>query len=338
MDGVSMSDRSFTACVKKKIVIAGIGEVGKAVALSIVNLGLCDELVLVNRTKSKAIGYALDLMHCLQFMPSNMRIHAGDFDDCADASIVILCPSGSLPQNIDRSLHIHTSRMVVRNFVRQIMAAGFNGSFIVITNPVDSITHFVWQISGLPKERIIGTGTMLDSARLRFYLGHILSVNPKSIEAFALGEHGFSMFIPWSHISVCGKPLIELMKEKPELFPDDFQSTMLEKVRMAGFKIANNLGTTSCGVATCSVALVKSILLDENTIFPVSTNVKGHYGIEDDVFVSVPCVVGRGGVREIIDLTLNEEERQQMDKTVGVVKQISSMTTEYLDDNENGLS
>lgn len=316
--------------MKKKIVIAGIGEVGKAVALSIVNLGLCDELVLVNRTHSKAVGYALDLMHCLQFMPSNMHIHAGDFEDCADASIVVLCPNGALPKEIDRNEHIHSSRMVIRSFVEKFMAVGFNGCYIVITNPVDSIAHFVWKMSGLPKERVIGTGTLLDSARLRFYLGHILSVNPKSVDAFALGEHGFSMFIPWSHISICGKPLQELIKEKPELFPADFHSSMLEKVRKAGYKIVNNIGSTSCGVATCCVALIKSILLDENTIFPASTNINGHYGVEEDVYVSVPCVVGRGGVREIIDLTLDEEEQKQMDATIEVVKRISAMTTEYI--------
>ena len=323
--------KDMTVNTRKKIVIAGLGEVGKAVALSIVNLGLCDELVLVNRTHSKAVGYALDLMHCLQFMPRNMHIRAGDFADCADASIVVLCPNGTMPKEPDRNRLIHSSRTVIKYFVEQIMAVGFDGSFIVITNPVDSIAHFVWKISGLPKERIIGTGTMLDTARLRFYLGHILSVNPKSVDAFALGEHGFSMFIPWSHIHICGKPLHELIKEKPELFPADFHKSMLEKVRMAGTKILLNMGSTSCGVATCCVALIKSILLDENTIFPVSTNINGHYGVEEDVYVSVPCIVGRCGVREIIDLTLDEEEQKHMDATVNVVKKISSLTTDIFD-------
>jgi len=304
-----------------RIVVAGLGEVGKAVALSVLTQGICDELVLVNRTQSKADGYALDLMHCLQFMPRNMTVRGGDFSDCAGAKVVILCPRGAT-QSRDRRDELEGSRRVMADFINRIMGYGFDGIFLIITNPVDSLSHFVWKESGLPPERVISTGTCLDSARLRFYLGHKLLVDPRCINAFAMGEHGFSMFIPWSQVNIYGKSFDEILAHNPDRFSPDYKAEMLEKVRYAGFKIFDMVGSTSSGVSSSAVAIAKSIVQNENTIYPVSTYIKGHYGVTDDIFIGVPAVIGANGVREVVDLNLTDLEMTQLHESVDVVRQL----------------
>lgn len=314
--------------MKSKIAVVGLGGVGRAVSLSIVNKGVCNELVLINRTYQKAQGYALDLMHSLEFMPRNMHIHAGDYKDCADADIVILAISGGVPC-FDRNKELEASCKAIKSVVCDIMASGFNGIFLVITNPVDTIVEYIRRITGLTSDHILGTGTCLDSARLKFYLAHLFSVSPKDINAFVLGEHGMSAFIPWSCINIMGKPITSIIESDPSRFPENFNDYMLNKMLNGANKVYEAFGSTSCGVASAAVAIAEAILYDENRVMTVCTSCKGYYGITDDISIGLPAIVGANGVREVIQLALSDSEKQNLVNTIEVVRKSCIMSKEF---------
>ncbi len=309
-----------------KIAVVGVGNVGSAVAYGLVNQGLCKELILINRNKDKAQGLALDLCHSIDYMGRNMRVYAGDPSDCHDADIVMFC-LGGYPKTPDRTLILTDSCNMVRPFVEQIMASGFKGHMIVLTNPVDAMTHYIHRLSGLPASHVIGTGTALDSARLRSYLSQMSGIDPRSIVAFSMGEHGDSQFIPWSKIYIAGKPLEILVKEYPDEYlknAGDIDYTtlsehLLGKVKNAGWEIAKYLGHTCYGVASAAIGIARSIIKDEYTMHVCSVHLDGEYG-HHDVFISVPCIISAEGVHSIIELDLMEEDQQKFDASVATVK------------------
>jgi len=309
-----------------KIAIVGVGNVGSAVAFGLVNQGLCRELLLINRNKDKAIGLALDLRQSVDYMARNMRIWAGDPSDCHDADIVMFC-LGGYPKTQDRTAILSESCAMVRPFVDQIMASGFKGHMVVLTNPVDCIAHYILRLSGLPASHVIGTGTALDSARLRSFLSQMSGIDSRSIIAFTMGEHGDTQFVPWSKIFIAGKPLETLVRDYPDEYlkeAGDIDYTalsehLLEKVKKAGWKIAYYLGHTSYGVASAAIGIVRSIVRDEFTMHTCSVYLNGEYG-HHDVFASVPCIISSEGVHSIIELDLKDEDRQKFDASVSAIK------------------
>ncbi len=311
---------------KTKIAVVGVGNVGSAVAYGLVNQGLCRELLLINRNKEKALGLALDLRQSVDYMGRNMRVWAGDPADCHDADIAIFC-LGGYPKTPDRTLLLTDACNMVRPYVEQIMAAGFNGHIIVLTNPVDSIAHYIQRISGLPASHVIGTGTALDSARLRSYLSQMSGIDPRSIIAYSLGEHGDSQFIPWNQAYIAGKPLETFVKENPDVYlkgeKDVDYATLSEhllyKVKKAGWKIAAYLGHTCYGVASAAIGIARSIVKDEFTVHTCSVFLDGEYGYHD-VFASVPCIISAEGVHGIIELPLEEADKQKFDASIATIR------------------
>lgn len=311
---------------KTKIAVVGVGNVGSAVAYGLVNQGLCRELLLINRNKDKALGLALDLRQSMDYMSRNMRVWAGEPSDCHDADIVMFC-MGGYPKTQDRTALLADSCAMVRPFVEQIMASGFKGHMIVLTNPVDTIAHFIHRISGLPASHVIGTGTALDSARLRSYLSQMSGIDTRSITAFSMGEHGDSQFIPWSRIQIAGKPLETLVRDYPDEYLRSAQDIdysalsdhLLFKVKKAGWKIANYLGHTCYGVASAAIGIARSIVRDEFTMHTCSVFLDGEYG-HHDVFASVPCIISAEGVHSIIELDLKDEDKQKLAHSVETIK------------------
>lgn len=314
--------------MKKKVVVVGLGEVGKAVDLCLCNQGLCDELVLINRTEKKAHGYALDLMHSLEFMPRSISVYSGTYADCADAQVVIMCISGGT-NSFHRTTLLESACKAVKPIVEGIRESGFKGIYLVLTNPCDTITSFIWRLSGLPRHHVIGSGTALDSARLRYYLGCALDLSPKYISAFVVGEHGDSQFVPWSCTSVFGTSFDKLIAENPSRFEDDFYNVTAEKVKSCAADIFYSVGSTSCGVASAAVAIVRAILQGENRVMTVSTCCRGRYGVKDDVFAGVPCVIGADGVRELIPLMLNEEEKQKFNHSIESIREMIELSRQF---------
>lgn len=308
----------------QKVAVVGIGNVGSAVAYGMVNQGLCNKLVLINRNKDKALGLALDLRESMEYMERNMSIWAGDVTDCGDADIVFICMGGHVTAN--RMETLNSSCQMVKPYVEGIMAAGFEGHFIVLTNPVDVVAHYIYKLSGLPASHVIGTGTALDSARLKCLLSERTGIASRSILALCMGEHGNSMMIPWSKCFISGKSIPQILEEERSKHPEkhtDYASDaehLVEKVKKAGWKINNLMGYTCYGVASSALGIARHILRDENYIIPCSVYLDGPYGVHD-VFASVPVVLGADGVVEIFELPLTPEELEQFQSSAKALKE-----------------
>lgn len=199
------------------------------------------------------------------------------------------------------------------------MEAGFSGIFLIVSNPVDLIAQDVWKLSGLPKSQVIGTGTALDSARLKALLGGLVGVDPRSVHAFALGEHGDSQMVPWSRVTVGGKTFAEVLRDNPGRFEGVDLDRLVHDTVQAGWEILKRKGTTYYGIATTAAGIIKCILHDENRIIPVSTLLEGEYG-EYGVFCGVPAVIGRGGVQEIVRLPLTGAEEEKFHASCEVLR------------------
>ena len=295
---------------KRKIVLVGTGMVGMSYAYALLNQNLCDELVLIDIDKKRAGGEAMDLNHGVAFSGGNMEIYAGEYADCRDADLLVL--TAGLPQKEGQSRLdlLKENRKVFQSILEPILASGFQGIFLVATNPVDIMARIVYDISGFSPERIVGTGTALDTARLRYLLGEEFCVDPRNMHAYVMGEHGDSEFVPWSQAMMATKPIFDLCSETEGCH---FQRLLEieEEVRMAAYKIIEAKRATYYGIGMAMARITKAIFGDENSLLTVSAFLRGEYG-EQDVFIGIPCVVNRGGVNRIVELSLSAEEKQRL--------------------------
>jgi L-lactate dehydrogenase len=220
----------------------------------------------------------------------------------------------------DKNRHIRVTAKIVESIVDPIMKSGFKGHFIVISNPVDVIVYYVYKISGLSKNHIIGTGTSVDSARLKNFIGELLNVDPRSVQAYSMGEHGDSQMVPWSHVTVGGKSFNEILTDNKDRGGDvDLDKLVLEAAK-AGWEVYNRKGTTYYGIATATVGIIKAIMNDENRIMPVSTLLEGEYG-ESDVFCGVSDVLNADGVKEVVEIHMTNDELDKFKKPVALIKE-----------------
>ncbi|MBS6722205.1 MAG: L-lactate dehydrogenase [Clostridiales bacterium] len=295
---------------KRKIVLVGTGMVGMSYAYALLNQNLCDELVLIDIEKKRAGGEAMDLNHGVAFSGGNMEIYAGEYADCRDADLLVL--TAGLPQKEGQSRLdlLKENRKVFQSILEPILASGFQGIFLVATNPVDIMARIVYDISGFSPERIVGTGTALDTARLRYLLGEEFCIDPRNMHAYVMGEHGDSEFVPWSQAMMATKPIFDLCSETEGCH---FQRLLEieEEVRMAAYKIIEAKRATYYGIGMAMARITKAIFGDENSVLTVSAFLRGEYG-EQDVFIGIPCVVNRGGVNRIVELSLSAEEKQRL--------------------------
>lgn len=296
---------------KRKVVLIGTGMVGMSFAYSLVNQGgICNELVLIDLNKKRAEGEAMDLNHGLAFAKSNMRIYCGEYADCKDADIVVIAAGVAQKEGETRLDLLKRNTEVFRSIITPVVKSGFDGIFLVATNPVDIMTRVTFELSRFGASKVIGTGTSLDSARLRYLLGDYFTVDPKNIHAYVIGEHGDSEFVPLSQVMLATKRVTGILDDKSNMYNYEDMQKIEEEVRTAAYKIIEAKNATYYGIGIALTRIVKAILGDENSVLTVSAKLSGEYGTKK-VFIGVPCIIGRNGVKEIIELELTDEEREK---------------------------
>lgn len=303
-----------------KVAIVGTGNVGSTTAYSLINQGLCQQILLIDVNKEKAYGEALDMQHSVAFMSRNISVRAGDYSECTDADIVVITASAPMPKDSKSRLEmLAPSVKVIKSIVQPIMESGFNGIFLVVSNPVDIMTYLVWKLSGLPRNQVIGSGTALDSARLRSELGRMYDLDAKSVEAFIIGEHGDSEVISWSTATIGGKRARDVMKDNMERTLDNSEENLLQKTKAAGWEIFGRKGNTCYGIAAANAAIIKSILFNENRILPVSVCMDGQYGLHD-LYFSLPTILNAQGAKEIVEIRLEPAEQEALMHSAEVIR------------------
>ena len=303
----------------RKVGIIGAGNVGSHVGLQLAVQGLCDEIVFCDVKHDKSYGEALDLLDAVSYQPHHVEAYAGTIDDMKDADILINASGNPREEHQNRLDMLEGAVKTSNEFIPFIQKSGFDGIIISISNPCDVIAQYLQYKLDWPKEKLIGSGTALDSARLQMYLSEQLKVNRRSLTAYLLGEHGDSSMIPWSHVRVAGKTLDELLEEKPEMYQMDSKEMVLQKVREEGNVINQSKGCTEFGVSSATAELVRAIYHNEHKILPCSVYLDGQYGVKD-TYASVPVKVGKDGVEDVIELRLTVEESAEFHKSVDILK------------------
>ena len=305
---------------KRKVVLIGTGMVGMSFAYALVNQGgICNELVLIDVNKERANGEAMDLNHGLAFAKSNKRIYAGEYKDCKDADIVVIAAGVAQKEGETRLDLLQRNTEVFRSIINPVVKSGFDGIFLVATNPVDIMTRVTYELSRFGASRVIGTGTSLDTARLRYLLGDYFTVDPKNIHAYVIGEHGDSEFVPFSQVMLATKSVTEILEDERNDYNIDDMQSIEEQVRTSAYKIIKAKRATYYGIGMAIARIVKAILGDENSVLTVSAKLCGEYDSKN-VFIGVPCIIGRNGVKEIVELSLTDEEKEKFCKSRQVLE------------------
>lgn len=302
-----------------KVALIGTGFVGSSYAFALLNQGIAHELVMIDLNKEKADGDARDLNHGLAFA-SPMKISAGNYSDCQDADLVVITAGANQHPGETRLDLVEKNVKIFKTIVDSVMASGFNGIFLVATNPVDILTYATWQFSGLPKERVIGSGTILDTARLRYLVGEHFDIDTRNIHAYIMGEHGDTEFPVWSHTTVGASHLSELI----DMTQEDIQTKLDDifvNVRDAAYQIIERKGATYYGIAMGLARITKAIFNNENSILTVSALLEGEYK-QQDIYIGVPAIINREGIRKIVELPLNEKEFAQFTHSADTLKTV----------------
>lgn len=313
---------------KGKVVLVGTGFVGMSMAYAMLNRGGVNELILIDIDKDKTIGEEMDLSHGLPFAPQKMVIKAGDYDECKDAEVVVITAGIAQKPGQTRLELTETNTKIMKSITKSIMASGFNGVIVVASNPVDIMTYVVAKVSGLPKNKVIGSGTVLDTARLRYIMAEYLNVSSKNIHAYVMGEHGDSSFVPWNHVYVGCKKISDVMKDNNH--PMDDLEKIHKDVVNAAYEIINKKKATYYGIGVALSRLVKAILEDEHGILTVSAYLKdGEYG-QDDIYIGVPAIICSDGIREVVNLDLTDEEQAKLDESCKIIKEMRANSIEKI--------
>ena len=303
---------------KGKVALVGAGFVGMSMAYAMLNRGGVNELILIDIDKDKTKGEEMDLSHGLSFAPQKMVIKAGDYSDCKDAQIVVITAGVAQKPGQTRLELAETNAKIMKEITENIMKSGFNGIIVVASNPVDLMTYVVAKVSGLPKNQVLGSGTVLDTARLRYLMADYLKISSKNIHAYIMGEHGDSSFVPWNYAYVGCKKVTDVMKDNGHPMSD------LEKIHQgvvnAAYQIIEKKKATYYGIGMGLNRIVRAILDNENAILTVSAYLKdGEYG-QDDIYIGVPAVVNSNGVRELLTLDLNDKEQEKLNESCKIIK------------------
>ena len=295
--------------MKNKVVIIGCGNVGMSYAYALLNQKTrVNELALIDLDEKRIEGEVMDLNHCLPFAPTLMTIKKGSYEDCSDATIVMIAAGANQNPGETRMDLINKNSKIFKEIVTKVMENGFNGIFLIATNPLDVMTYVTWKYSGLPHHKIIGSGTILDTARLRYMISEKLNISTRNIHAYVIGEHGDSEFVPWSSAQVGTQDIKDFISEE-EL------NQISEKVRNAAYEIINRKGATYYGIGMCLVRITNAILSDENSIITVSS-----YDKTNDIFVGGATIINKNGCKERMYIKLNEEETKKLEKSISIIK------------------
>lgn len=306
---------------KSKVVIVGTGMVGMSYAYSLLNQGTVEELVLIDINKERAEGEAMDLNHGLSFSPRKMKIYAGEYSDCKDADIVVITAGVSQKDGETRIDLLNRNAKIMKLVVSSVMASGFNGIILVASNPVDILAYVAWKASGLPSSKVFGSGTSLDTARLRFEIAEKANISVKNIHAYIMGEHGDTEFVCWSNAYIGVKPLKDVIDTTDHIKFEDLEK-IHQNVKNAAYEIIKRKNATYYGIGMTLVSITKAILSNENRIIPISAYNDGNYDIDKDLYIGLPAVLNADGVHHVVKLKLNEEETAQLKHSASVLKNI----------------
>ncbi|WIY82461.1 hypothetical protein [Propionimicrobium sp. PCR01-08-3] len=294
-----------------KIGIVGMGHVGPHAASALINWGVADELYLCDIDEKKCRAERFDLLDSTAFAPRPVRIHdvGADYEALAETDVIINAAGDVSQVAVNRDGELFGTTAIARTFVGRIAAAGFDGFWVNVSNPCDVVTRLVHDLSGLPANRVLGTGTSLDSARLRRAIATKTGVSIRSIDAYMLGEHGFSGLAAFSQVSIGGKPLSELAAEHPEQF--GFSAEEVERDGLnGGYDIYNFKHCTEYGVGAAAARITTAIVRGENAVLAASVHLDGQYG-QSGFYISTPAVIGADGVEDIYELSLTDDERRR---------------------------
>ena len=304
----------------RKIAIIGAGHVGSHAGYSLASQGLVENIVYIDIDKKKAFSQALDIFDSIVYLPHRIIVKDGDYSDIDDADIMVIC-AGPLPNMSQTRMDtLGDTVAVMKDIISNIKETKFTGIIINISNPADVITHYIQNQLNYDYKKIISTSTTLDSARLRRAISEEINIDQKSIYAYSLGEHGESQMVAWSTVTIAGKPLLELIKEKPEKYGKLDLNKIAEKGKKGGWEVLGGKGSTEFGIGASLSEVVKAIICNEHRVLPVSVYLNGEYG-QKDVYASVPAVLGKDGVEEIIELNMTEEEKKLFDNSCKIMSE-----------------
>lgn len=295
--------------MKNKVVLIGCGNVGMSYAYSLLNQSnFVNELALIDLDENRIIGEVMDLNHCLAFAPHNIDIHLGKYEDCRDAKIVVIAAGANQKPGETRLDLIGKNAAIFKDIVTKVMANGFDGIFLIATNPLDVMTYLTQKFSGLPYHRVIGTGTSLDTIRLQYLVGDKLKIHPKNVQAYVIGEHGDSEFVPWSNANIGLQNVRDFLRE-------DDMKLIEHEVRNAAYEIIEKKGATYYGIGMVLTRITNAILGDENMIFSISS-----YDPTNDVYIGLPSIVNKDGIKDRIFIRLTEEETSKLINSIKVIR------------------
>ena len=306
----------------RKVVMIGCGFVGAACAFSIMQSGLFSEMVLIDADRAKAEGEALDISHGVPFAKP-MKIYAGDYDDIKNASLVIITAGANQKPGETRLDLVKKNISIFKSIIPEIKKRNFNGILLIVANPVDILTTVALKLSGLPENKVIGSGTVLDTARLKYELGNHLNVDSRSVHAFIIGEHGDSEIAAWSSANVSGIPLHKFCEMRGHFNHKDATKRIAENVKNSAYEIIEKKKATYYGVAMAVKRICEAIIRDEKSILPISSKMNGDFGIKD-ISLSMPAIVGKDGVECHVPIQLNEDEISKLQLSAQTLSDILS--------------
>ena len=305
----------------RKAAVIGCGFVGSATAFTLMQSRLFSELVLLDVNMEKADGEAKNIAHGIPFA-GQMKIYAGTYDDAADAAIIIITAGANQKPGETRLDLVQKNTAIYQSIIPEIVKRDFGGILLIVSNPVDILTYVALKLSGLPEKRVLGSGTVLDTARLKYALGEHLGVDSRSVHSFIIGEHGDSEIAAWSSTNVSGIPLNEFCEMRGHFNHDAAMDAIAEKVKNSAYEIISKKQATYYGIAMSVKRICECIVRNERSILPVSAMMHGEYGIED-ITLSMPAIVGIGGVETHVPIALSEEEAEKLVESAKKLKEVA---------------
>lgn len=307
----------------RKVAVIGCGFVGSSIAFALMQSGLFSDMVLIDVDRKKAEGEALDIGHGISFARP-MKIWAGGYEDIADAAIVVITAGANQKPGETRLDLVHKNIAILKSIMPEVTKYNKTGIILMVANPVDILTYAALKISGLPENRVIGSGTVLDTARLKYEMGELLEVDSRGVHAFIVGEHGDSEIAAWSSANISGVPLRDFCKIRGDIDSNMLKEStkeIAERVKNSAYEIIERKRATYYGIAMAVKRICEAIIRDEKSVLPISSMMRGEYGLTD-VVLSMPAIVGENGVEHVVPVSLDEDEQKRLWDSAQVLKEI----------------
>lgn len=305
--------------VGNKVVLIGAGDVGVAYAYALVNQGTCDHLAIIDIDEKKLEGNVMDLNHGVVWSSSRTRVSKGTYKDCEDAAIVVLCAGAAQKPGETRLQLVEKNMKITKSIVDEVMANGFDGIFVVASNPVDILSYATWKYSGLDHHRVIGSGTVLDSARFRYMLGELYEMAPSSVHAYIIGEHGDTELPVLSSATIAGVSMRKQLEKDPEL--EGRLEKIFEETRDAAYRIIDAKGSTSYGIGMGLARITRAIIQNQDVALPCSALLQGEYG-QENIYIGTPAIINRHGIRRVVELEITEHEMERFTHSANTLREV----------------